>query len=236
MSWQKWGITFLLATIYLPLLWLLFQPLGAYSQVLQNPSIIESARNSLVLAVCASLGSLTLAFLVLYFDFKKAALTFLLLMGVPEILMALSLLLSFLFLQKPLGFYALLLSHLLLVIPFVYVILKMGWEQIPQELLESAKDLGASSWQVLLKIQLPLMFSAIGASFVLSFLLSFDDFILSYYLGGVEYETLPVKILTSLKIGLTQELKALSGLLLMLSFALLFWVGRWMINKKEPSL
>lgn len=221
----KWIVTgVILFLLYAPLTSILVFDLTLYKKIWNDESWFSSAQRSFSLALTATFFSQLICLLLLLRGRPATERLVEFLMGIPEILLSLSLLITFLFFQGSLGFFALLVAHVLLITPFCFLMLKLAWRQISLSLIHCAEDLGASENDILWKVQLPLMRPALVASFVFGFLLSFDDFLLSFYLGGVEFETLPVRILASLKIGLSPELKAVCTGILTLSLGALILI------------
>ena len=90
----------------------------------------------------------------------------------------------------------------------------------------AAGNLGASEWVILFKVTLPLLRPALLTSFLLCFLLSFDDFLITFFTSGVGSDTLPIKLYTSMKMGHSPKLNALSSLMIFISIALILVVVR----------
>lgn len=85
-------------------------------------------------------------------------------------------------------------------------------------LVEAAQDLGANSWQIFKRILLPLLTPGILAAALLSFTLSIDDFVITFFVAGPGATTLPVYVYGMIKFGSPQLINALSTLLLSLTF------------------
>jgi spermidine/putrescine transport system permease protein len=228
----------LLILLYFPFLFLFVSDSQIYLDLLRNESLHTTLFNSLKLALVSTFLCQPICLILIFLSSKSIERSLSFLMGVPEILMSLALLLVFMLFNFPFGFQSLVVAHVLLIMPFCFLILKLTWLQIPSEFVESAQDLGASTKEIFWRVQWPLLRPAFVASTLLGFLLSFDDFLLSFFLGGADFETLPVRILTSLKVGLSPELKALSTLLLFLSLTLILFVGPILLKilQKEVAI
>ena len=103
-------------------------------------------------------------------------------------------------------------------------------------LAEAARDLGAGEVRVFFDITLPLIAPAIASGMLLSFAMSFDD-VISIFVTGVNVNTLPIRVYTQLKTGVTPEINALCTLMLagtVLLVALSVWIGRE--KKHAPKL
>lgn len=131
----------------------------------------------------------------------------------PEIVMAVSLLILFILLNVPLGFTSLLLAHVTFCVPFVIVTTYSRLILFDQNIFEAAKDLGANDWQIFLKIIIPLLSSTLLAGWLLSFTLSLDDVIISYFVSGPEFEILPLRIYAMVRSGIKPEINALCSVL-----------------------
>ena len=99
------------------------------------------------------------------------------------------------------------------------LIYRATYEQIPHSLDEAARVDGASEARVFFDITLPLIAPAIASGMLLSFAMSFDDVIISLFVTGVNVNTLPIKVYTSLKTGVTPEINALCTLMLAFTVA-----------------
>lgn len=131
----------------------------------------------------------------------------------PEIVTGASLLILFALLQIKLGFLSLLLAHITFCIPFVIVTAYSRLVSLDKNIFESAKDLGASDWLIFIRIVLPLVWPALFAGWLLSFTLSLDDVIISYFVAGPEYQILPLRIFSMVRSGIKPEINALCTVL-----------------------
>jgi spermidine/putrescine transport system permease protein len=99
--------------------------------------------------------------------------------------------------------------------------------------MEAALDLGASPLRALLKVKIPLLGPAMLGAFLVSFILSFDDFLISYFVNGVGADTLPIKLYTSMKTGVSQQQTALASLMALFSGGVLVVLTRTGILRKS---
>ncbi len=127
----------------------------------------------------------------------------------PEIVTGASLLILFTLLQVHLGFFSLLLAHISFCIPFVIVTTYSRLVSFDKNIFEAAKDLGANDWVIFMRIILPLLWPALFAGWLLSFTLSLDDVIISYFVAGPEFEILPLQIYSMVRSGIKPEINAL---------------------------
>lgn len=159
------------------------------------------------------------------------ALIFILILS-PEIVTGASLVILFTtFYNLPLGFFTLLLSHTTFCIPFVIVTIYSRLAGLDKNIFEAAKDLGANDSLIFARIILPLLWPAVFAGWLLSFTLSLDDVIISYFVAGPEFEILPLKIYAMVRSGVKPEINALCSVLFVITFALVF-ISQLALRKK----
>jgi spermidine/putrescine transport system permease protein len=192
-----------------------------YKILFYDTALLQVAWHSLVLGIIAAsiatlIGTLVATSLFRYRFFGKKilhALIFILILT-PEIVTAISLLLLYSFLKIPLGFWTLLLAHTTLCIPFVAVTVYSRITTLDSDIFEAAMDLGATDFTIFRKIILPLLFPAIASGWLLSFTLSLDDVIISYFVSGPTFNILPLKIYSMVRLGVKPEVNALCTLML----------------------
>jgi spermidine/putrescine transport system permease protein len=95
-------------------------------------------------------------------------------------------------------------------------------------------DLGANEWVAFLKVTLPLAMPALVSGSLLAFTVSFEDFVTSFFLAGIGIVTLPIKIYSMMKFGVTPEINALSVVLLAATFILL-GLNAWLASRSTES-
>ncbi|WP_373999325.1 ABC transporter permease [Bdellovibrio bacteriovorus] len=144
----------------------------------------------------------------------------------PEIVFALSLLSWFFILQFELSRTTVILAHVSFSISYVMMTVNARLANLDASLEDAARDLGASTWQIQQQVLLPLLKPAILGGFVLSFLLSFDDFLITYFVNGVGQDTLPVKLYTAMKMGVSPKLNALSSIMFLMTLSVLIFFFR----------
>ncbi len=148
---------------------------------------------------------------------------------VPEIVTAIASLVFFVLIGMPLGLGTITLAHTVFCIPFAYLPISARLEGIEAYYEEAARDLYADGWRAFVHVLLPLMLPGIISGFMLAFIISLDDFIITNFVAGPGATTLPLAIYGLVRTGLTPEINAISTLLLMVSIAfvtLSFFVGR----------
>ncbi|NBO98467.1 MAG: ABC transporter permease, partial [Actinobacteria bacterium] len=152
----------------------------------------------------------------------------------PEIVVGAALLLTFtrLFTAVPLGFVAQLLGNVTFSLASVVVIVRARLVSIGSSFEEAARDLGASRWQAMRFVLVPMLWPSVMASLVVVFATVIDDFVITSFLSaGVSSETVPLRIYSSVRGGASPALNALATLLVLTSFTVLiiglFGLSAW---------
>ena len=141
---------------------------------------------------------------------------------IPDIAMAVMLLLFFVLVKMPLGRYTVIISHIAFNISFVAIVVRARLAQFDTSLEEAAQDLYANHWQTFRLVTLPLLMPGILGGALLAFTLSLDDFVITFFTSGPGATTLPLRIYSMVKLGVTPEINALSSVMLLASFLLVF--------------
>lgn len=192
-----------------------------YRTLFADKAMFQALGNSLILGLSASLAAGVVGTLgAVGFDRVRPRsrrvieyLTSLPLMT-PEIILGMVFMAFFGMLGIPFGMGTLILSHTTFCIPYVFMLVQARLVGMDRSLAEAARDLGAGERQVFFTITLPLLLPAIVSGMLLSFAMSLDDVIISLFVTGVNINTLPIKVYTALKTGVTPEINALCTLLL----------------------
>ena len=213
-----------------------------YESLFSNQSLIDAALNSLLLAVCvATLATVLgcLAALCLHrYRFPGQALlrgNIYLLTISPDIVMGISLLILFVAVHVPLGFVSLLIGHVTMAMPFVTVTVLARLASFDENLIEAARDLGASELKALLYVLLPLTLPGIAAGWLLSFTLSMDDVIISVFLSGPGFEVLPLQMY-SLVLRSRPSVNALSTIMFCMTLLLILLAQLFTLPRKRASV
>ena len=191
-----------------------------YQQLWQDTILLHAAKNSLFLGIAASslatlIGAIS-SVALFYFRFKGNKLLHGLLLVMilsPDIILGISLLLFFSIAKVPLGLVSLIIAHITFCLPFVIVTLYSRLVDTDKNIIDAAKDLGASDSQIFSQILIPLLRPALIASWLISFTLSIDDIVISFFVSGPSFQILPLAIYSSIRAGVTPELNALCSLL-----------------------
>uniref|UniRef100_UPI003F49A85B ABC transporter permease n=1 Tax=Cupriavidus necator TaxID=106590 RepID=UPI003F49A85B len=194
-----------------------------YGVLAKDPAMLRAARNSLVIGLVAAgtssvLGTLAATALHRY---RPPMLTTLVLapIAMPEVLMGVSLLLFFVSINLELGLVAVTLSHITFCVGFVAVVVRARLEGLDESLIDAARDLGASPWQAIRYVMLPLILPGVIAGSLLAFTLSMDDFVVTFFTAGPGQPTLPLQIYSMIRIAVTPEVNAISSILMVLTLA-----------------
>jgi spermidine/putrescine transport system permease protein len=212
-----------------------------YFSLLNNAELLQSLKNSLIVGFAATLTSTitgTLAALALVrYNFRGRSffdgLVFLPML-VPEIVMGVALLTLFVGFGIRLSLWTVILSHVAFCSSYVAITVRARLQGFTRSLEEAAMDLGADEWATFKKVSLPLMSPGILAGAMLAFTLSFDDFVVTFFNAGVGATTLPLKIYSMLKFGVTPEINAISTIMLILTFMLMVLYDR--VQGREKGL
>ena len=150
---------------------------------------------------------------------------------VPEVALGVSLLMFFSAVKLPFGHLTLVLSHSLFCVPYVYIMVQLRLKEMDKSIIEAARDLGATKWQTIRTIIIPLVMPSIITASLLAIAMSLDDVIISTYMSGATTTTLPVHIFSMMRVGVTPKINALCTLILVGTF---FIVGLYeFINKRS---
>lgn len=228
------------------LLWESFT-LNWYYQLLENDWIMQTAWNTLELALISTAIATVLGTLVAIginrFPWSRkgnAILDVLLHIPVvtPDIIMAGALVVAFGALRalsdvfEP-GMVNMIIGHITFQIAFVALVVRSRLASIGHDVEEAARDLFASNWYVMRRVMLPLMLPGVVAGAMLAFTLSLDDFVLSFFTSGPDSQTLPLYIYAAVRKGVTPEIHALSTLVVLITVVLV--VGAERLGRKKES-
>lgn len=207
-----------------------------YRDLFRDKDMLEALINSLVLATVSSLSAAVIGTLAAVGMPRvklrgKSVVEYIstLPIMIPEIILGMVFLVYFSLIRLPFGMITLTVAHTSFCIPYIYMLVKARLVGIDKSYAEAAKDLGANEWNVFWDITLPLILPAIASGVLLSFAMSLDDVVISVFVTGVNTNTLPIRIYTQLKTGVTPKVNALSTLMFaatLLIIMLSTWFGR----------
>jgi spermidine/putrescine transport system permease protein len=190
-----------------------------YGMLFVNEVLLRAFQNSLIVATTTTALSVVIgtsaAWLLYRYRFPAQQTLGLLIfipMVMPEVLMGVSLLVLFVSLGIPLGYTTLIIAHTTFCFPFVLVGVQARLQGIDPSLEEAAMDLGATPLKAFWLVIIPYLLPAIVAGALMSFTLSFDEYIVTIFTSGADSQTLPLKVYGMVRVGLNPQLNALSTL------------------------
>lgn len=200
-----------------------------YQKMLQNHVLLEAFQQSLLVGfwttLCATVigTAAALALTRSHFPGRKVFEVFTYLpLIMPEIVLGLALLTWFVFLKLTLGTFSIVLAHVTFSMSYVIMTVKARLEGFDEALEEAAQDLGATPWKTFWKVTFPLIWPGVLSGALMAFTLSFDDFLITFFTSGTGADTLPLKIYSMIKFGVTPEINALSTVMLIVTFLFVF--------------
>jgi spermidine/putrescine transport system permease protein len=201
-----------------------------YAQMMADTAMQRALLNSLKVGSAAALISTVLGLLaaraVTKYRMRGSALALgftSLPLFIPDIVLGISLLLLMNTIKLPLSLYTVLVGHVLICTPFAITVLLSRFEGFDQSLEEASLDLGETGWMTFWRVTFPLVLPGIVSSLLLSFLVSFDDFLIAYFLAGTN-ATLPIYIWGQLRFPFKlPAVLALGALILMATTALVIF-------------
>jgi spermidine/putrescine transport system permease protein len=209
-----------------------------YHELFASAEIWDALSNSLIVAFSAVALSLTMGVLLVFYSaqsrfFNKAFLLFYGNLAIPEIVLAVGLLSFIVFVSAPLGLSSLIAGHTLIGLGYVVPIIYSRFIELDDRYTEASLDLGATQGQTLIKVILPLLWPALVAAALLVFIISLDDFVLSFFCAGASTQTLPMYIFSMIRSGASPVVSALSTVLLVVSSILVLIFSSLQIKKSD---
>jgi spermidine/putrescine transport system permease protein len=153
----------------------------------------------------------------------------------PEIVVGVSLLVFFVAATIPLGLVTIIIAHVAFCISFVTIVVRARLSGMDRSIEEAAQDLGANPVQTFLRVTLPLILPGVMAGALLAFTLSFDDFVITFFVAGVGSSTLPLKIYSMIKFGVSPVINALSTVVMVSTMILILGGGRILARRQENA-
>lgn len=193
-----------------------------YKVLFTQSDLVQYLITSLIVAVSATVISVAIGVLgamgLMRFEFKlKQTINSALYIPVviPEVVLGISLLMLYEMANFPLGMASMILAHATFCIPFVVIIMRGRMSGMDMSIEEASQDLGANRITTFFRVTLPMLVPGILSSAFMSFTLSIDDVIITNFVSGPYSTTLPVKILSMVKVGLKPEVNALTSLMVL---------------------
>ena len=192
-----------------------------YQELMGDSAMLQALVNSLILgaascfvsALIGTCGAVGLSRLHLKSKGILEYISILPLM-IPEIILGMVLMAFFYMLNLPFGMLTLLIGHTVFCVPYILMEVKARLVGMDPSLEEAARDLGASSMRAFFDITLPLIMPAVVSGSLLAFAMSMDDVVISIFINGPKLSTLPIKVYTQIKTGVTPEVNALCTIML----------------------
>ncbi len=200
-----------------------------YKELFNSPETFNALKNTLVLAISASVISTVIGtaaavgmskFRGNFFKNTLMSVTNIPMMN-PDIVTGISMMLLFVFIgtiagsEDKLGFSTLLIAHVSFCLPYVILSVRPKLLQMNKALPEAAMDLGCTPLQSFFKVELPNIMPGVISGFILAFTLSLDDFVISYFTTGNDFQTLPLLIYSMTKKEVKPDIYALSTLMIL---------------------
>ncbi len=214
-----------------------------YKELFKNAEILEALKNSLILAVTSAAISTVIgtaaAFGIHHMKKKWLRQSVMSITNIPmmnpDIITGISLMFLFVFvggllgLQTKLNFATMLIAHVTFCLPYVILNVLPKFRQMDRSLPEAALDLGCTPLQSFFKVQLPTILPGVFTGMIMAFTMSLDDFVISYFTSGVDFQTLPILIYSMTKKSVKPTIYALSTLIFIIILVLL------LISNRERS-
>jgi spermidine/putrescine transport system permease protein len=245
LGWLKLPLYGVLLFLYLPIAVLIFMSFNNsdapftwtgfstrwYRELLASPEILTGFKNTIIVAViatllAASLGTLLAVGLARYQRSNTVEAIALAPAIFPDLALAIGLLTLFTNLNYALGLDSVIISHALFCAAFVTAIVRGRLHQLDSSLEEAAADLGDTTLGTFFRITLPSIKPAVIAGALLSFTLSLDEFVIAFFTNGPSTPTLPIVIYSMVRFGVSPEINALATLLLLTSAVIIIIAQR----------
>lgn len=205
-----------------------------YERLFENDALLAAAWNSIWIALVTTfiatiLGTAAAIALFRYEFPGKRILQILLFppIAIPWLITGTAMLIFFFAVGIGRGSQAVLLGHVALALPYVIVVVSARLRTFEPELEEAARSLGASHWQTTRFVTLPWISSGVIAGALFAFAVSFDQFVVSYFLSTPGESTLPVEIYAAIREGFTPEINAVSTIIIFVSMTLMLIAARF---------
>ena len=210
-----------------------------YEALWNEPQMWHALANSLIIALSATITSTIIgtcaAFALQWYKGKLQTFHYGLIytpLIIPDILMGISLLLFFVALNGSLGLTTIFIAHTTFCISYVTMVMISKLQNFDFTLIEAAQDLGANKAAILRRIMIPLLAPGLMAGALLAFILSIDEFVITYFVAGQGVSTLPIYIYTMIKFGSIPIINALSVIILTITI-ILICLTQWLSKEED---
>lgn len=248
-------LVFVFAVLYAPIFYLIYYSFNSgggmndfqsftlehYQAVLGDTRLIGIVIDTLILALLSALCATIIGTLgAIMIDFIRSNRRKQFVLGMnnillvsPDVIIGASLLILFTFIGFKLGFWSVLLSHIAFNIPIVVLMVLPKLTEMNRSMITAARDLGATSSQVLTRIILPLITPGILSGFFMAFTYSLDDFAVTFFVTGNGFSTIAVEIYSRARQGISLQINALSTLMFL--FSLVLVIGYYFIQQYQAK-
>ena len=204
-----------------------------FERLAENERLIRASVNSVGLAlantvIATALGTMA-ALAFARYRFRGRTLLRLLLfppITIPWLIIGTAMLVMFFWIGIGRGLHAMLLGHVALSLPYVVVVVGARLASFGPSLEEAAATLGANPWQTFRRVTLPVLAPGVVAAALFAFAVSFDQFVISYFLAPPGVSTLPVEIYSAIRKGFTPEVNAVSSIIIAISMGIVLLFAR----------
>ena len=260
---SKLYTTFIFVFLFAPILVLLFFSFNEakslsvfsgfslkwYQELFRDESTLESVKNTLILAFAATVISTVMGTAAAVGIHRLRSRWYRALVNTvtnipminPDIITGISMMLVFVFVGRlwgastSLNFWTMLIAHVTFCLPYVIFQVLPKLQQIERDLLEAAMDLGCTPFRAFFKVTLPEILPGIITGAIMAFTLSLDDFVISYFTSGNDFQTLPIRIYGMTKKTVTPKMYALATIIFFVTMALLL-LSNFVDNKEAEKL
>ena len=212
-----------------------------YTKIWENTELLSAFGNTMLIALITTaaatvIGSLGAIGMYRYNFHGKKTIDALLYIPVviPEIVLGISLLTVFTKTNSPRGLLSLILAHVTFCIPYVIFNVRARLSGYDNSIEEASMDLGANRFQTFTQITLPVLLPGISGGALLAFTLSIDDVIVSYFTNG-QTKTYPLKVMESIKSGVSPDVNVLSTVILVGTIALVVLTQTDILRKRKAA-
>ena len=212
-----------------------------YQRLVERPDILRALRTSLIVGFASTLlatvfGTLIALALARHRFWGRRIYEGLLYVPIvtPEIVVGISLLVLFATLHMPLGISTITIAHVAFNISFVVVVVMARLHGMDRNLEEAAMNLGADEITTFRKVTLPLIWPGVVAGALLAFTMSFDDFVITFFVSGVGSTTLPLLVYSMVRRSIEPSINAISTIILVVTTLTIFFADRFN-REKTPA-
>lgn len=219
-------------------------PLGGFSTewyeaIVNEPAVPSAFRASIIVGVCVAFLSTFIGFAAAYTDFryrffgKSVYLSLALLPPtIPVLILGLTMLMFLSRVSLVGEIYSVIIAHVVFCMPFAMALIRLRLSQMDPDLERAAWNLGATNWRAMLSVIMPFTLPSIMAALFLTAAVSFDEFMIAFFVGGV-IETLPVRVLNMMQGQVSPRINAVGSFVFAISMTLVV-VAQVLLLARRP--